>query len=62
MLTAWDMKTSLVRLRPPDEKDHLEILSGDNVVVQKAKKEELAARMANKKRYRDLVMSTEASH
>ena len=54
------MKTSLMGLRPlPDEKDNLEILSGDNVVVQKAKKDKLPARMANKKGYRDLVMSTE---
>ena len=60
MLTAWDMKTSLMGLRPlPDEKDNLEILSGDNVVVQKAKKDKLPARMAHKKGYRDLVMSTE---
>ena len=29
------------------------------MVVQKAKKEMLAVRMANKKGYRDLVMSTE---
>ena len=44
---------------PPDEKENLEILSGDNAEKQKAKKKKLAARMANKKGYRDLVMSTE---
>ena len=44
---------------PPDEKDNLEILSDDDVVVQKAKKEKLAVRVANKKGYRDLVMLTE---
>ena len=44
---------------PPDEKENLEILSKDNEGVQKAKKEKLAARMANKKGYRDLVISTE---
>ena len=55
------MKTSLVGPRhpPPDKKENLEILSKDNEEVQKAKKEKLAARMANKKGYRDLVMSTE---
>ena len=37
---------------PPDEKDDLEILEEDNA-------ETLAARMANQKGYRDLVMSTE---
>ena len=37
---------------PPDEKDDLEILEEDNA-------EALAARMANQKGYRDLVMSTE---
>ena len=50
---------SLMGPRPPDEKESLEILSGDNAEKQKAKKEKLAARMANKKVYRDLVMSTE---
>ena len=44
---------------PTDEKENLETLSDDNVVEQKAKKEKLAARVANKKGYRDLVMSTE---
>ena len=53
------MKTSLMGPRPPDEKENLEILSRDDVEKQKAKKEKLAARMANRKGYRDLVMSTE---
>ena len=44
---------------PPDEKENLEILSEDDVEKQKTKKEKLAARMANKKDYRDLVMSTD---
>ena len=44
---------------PPDGEEDLEILEKDNEVVKKAKKEKLAARMANKKGYRDLVMSTE---
>ena len=58
------MKTSLMGLGPPpppDKKENLEILSKDAEGVQKAKKEKLAARMANRKGYRDLVMSTEAS-
>ena len=53
------MKTSLMGLRPPDKKEDLEILSKDDTEVQKAKKEKLPARMANKKGCRDLVMSTE---
>ena len=44
---------------PPDEKENLEILEEGNAEKKKAKKEKLAARMANKKGYRDLVMSTE---
>ena len=44
---------------PPDEKEGLEILEKDNADKKKAKREKLAARMANKKGYRDLVMSTE---
>ena len=40
---------------PPDEKEVIEILPKDNDEVLKAKKEKLA----NKKGYRDLVMSTE---
>ena len=43
---------------PPDEKDELEILDKDDA-DKKLKKERLAARLANKKGYRDLVMSTE---
>ena len=41
---------------PPDEK---EVLADDKGEVQKTKKEKLAARAANKKGYRDLVMSTD---
>ena len=44
---------------PPDENEDLEILSKDDAEVQKAKMEKLATRMANKKGYGDLVMSTE---
>ena len=44
---------------PPDEKENLDILEEDNADKKKAKKEKLAARMANKKGYRDLVMSTQ---
>ena len=44
---------------PPDEKENLEILSKDDEQVQKAKQEKMAARITNKKGYRDLVMSTE---
>ena len=44
---------------PPDEKEELEILEKDDEKTKKLKKEKLAARMANKKGYRDLVMSTE---
>ena len=44
---------------PPDEKEELEILENDNENTRKLKKEKLAAKMANKKGYRDLVMSTE---
>ena len=44
---------------PPDEKEELEILEKDDENTRKSKKEKLAARMANKKGYRDLVMSTE---
>ena len=58
---ALDMKISLIGLRPPppDEKENLEILSDVKALEQKAKKEKLVARVANKKGYRDLVMSTE---
>ena len=44
---------------PPDEKDELEILDKDDADTKKLKKERLTARLANKKGYRDLVMSTE---
>ena len=44
---------------PPDEKEDLEILEKDNAEKKKAKREKFAARMANKKGYKDLVMSTE---
>ena len=44
---------------PPDEKENLEILDKDNAEVKKAKKAKQLTRAANKKGYRDLVMSTE---
>ena len=44
---------------PPDEKEELEILDKDNADTKKEKKEKLVARIANKKGYGDLVMSTE---
>ena len=44
---------------PPDEKEDLEILEADVTAVKKSKKEKQLARAANKKGYRDLVMSTE---
>ena len=44
---------------PPDEKEDLEILDKDNAVVKKSKKGKQLARAANKKGFRDLVMSTE---
>ena len=44
---------------PPEEKEVIEILDKDDPYIKRAKKEKLAARMANKKGYRDLVMSTE---
>ena len=43
----------------PDEKENLEILEGVFAPVKKSKKEKQFARAANKKGYRDLVMSTE---
>ena len=43
----------------PDEKEDLEILDKDNTAVKKAKKEKQLVRAANKKGFRDLVMSTE---
>ena len=44
---------------PPDEKEVIEILADNKGDVLKAKKDKPAARAANKKGYRDLVMSTE---
>ena len=44
---------------PPEEKEDLEILGKDKTAVRKAKKEKQLARAANKKGFRDLVMSTE---
>ena len=44
---------------PPDEKEDLEILDKDDTEVKKSKKAEQLMRAANKKGYRDLVMSTE---
>ena len=45
-------------VKPPDEKDDLDILDKDDTAVKKAKKEKQLARAA-KKGFRDLVMSTE---
>ena len=44
---------------PPDEKEVIEILPEEKAPELKVKKEKLVARLANKKGYRDLVMSTE---
>ena len=44
---------------PPDEKKDLDILDKDDAAVIKSKKEKQLARAANKKGFRDLVMSTE---
>ena len=44
---------------PPDEKEKIEILAADTGDVLKTKKDKLTARAANKKGYRNLVMSTE---
>ena len=44
---------------PPDEKEDLEILEKDDAETKKSKKEKQLARAANKKGFRDLVMSTE---
>ena len=44
---------------PPDEKEIIEILADNKGDVLKTKKDKLKARTANKKGYRDLVMSTE---
>ena len=46
---------------PPDEKEDLEILDKDDTAVKKAKKEKQLAGAANKKGFRDLVMSTESN-
>ena len=43
---------------PPDEKEKIEILADNKGEVLKTKNNKLAARAANKKDYRDLVMST----
>ena len=44
---------------PPDEKEDLEILEKDDAATKKSKKEKQLARTANKKGFRDLVMSTD---
>ena len=44
---------------PPDEKENLEILEKDDAATKKSKKEKQLARTANKKGFRDLVMSTD---
>ena len=44
---------------PPDEKEDLDILEKDDAAVNKSKEEKQLARAANKKGFRDLVMSTE---
>ena len=44
---------------PPDKKEKIEILAADTGDVLKTKKDKLTARAANKKSYRDLVMSTD---
>ena len=44
---------------PPDEKEVIEILADTKGEVLQAKKDKLKARTANKKGYRDLVMSAE---
>ena len=44
---------------PPDEKEDLEIEDKDNAAEKKSNKEKQLARATNKKRFRDLVMSTE---
>ena len=44
---------------PPDEKETIAIMAEDKGDVLKVKKDKLKARAANKKGYRDLVMSTE---
>ena len=44
---------------PPDEKEDLQILEKDDAATKKSKKEKQLARTANKKGFRDLVMSTD---
>ena len=44
---------------PPDEKEEIVILADDKGEVLKTKEDKLRARAANKKGYRDLVMSTD---
>ena len=44
---------------PPDEKEDLDILDKDDAAVIKSKKEKQLARAANKKGFRDLVLSAE---
>ena len=44
---------------PPDEKENLEILEKDDAATKKSKKEKQLARAANKKGFRDLVLSTD---
>ena len=44
---------------PPDKKETIVIMTEDKGDVLKVKKDKLKARTANKKGYRDLVMSTE---
>ena len=44
---------------PPDEKENLEILAEDDAATKKSKKEKQSPRAANKKGFRDLVMSTD---
>ena len=44
---------------PPEEKEAIGILDKDDEDTKKLKKEKLAVILANKKGYRDLVMSTE---
>ena len=44
---------------PPDEKEKIEILAEHKGDELKTKKDKSAARAANKKGYRDLVMSTD---
>ena len=47
------------KVTPRDEKENLEILAEDDAAMKKSKNEKQLARAANKKGFRDLVMSTE---